>query len=266
MVIVCYFIQIQFKRRKMDKSCKKIAIIGAGPVGLVTLKSLLESGHDVTAYDQQSSIGGLWYYQEDGVEEYAALPSDPRKYISGCYHSLIQNTSKLMTQFSDFPVPDSMPDILKHYEYFSYLQDYAKHFCLHDHIELNCTVVDLRHAPSSAASARDVRRWEVHFERGDGRKEMEIYDLVVVASSKFTCPSMPVYQGMEVFNSTLLHSVQIRRDDVFKNKRVLIAGGGFSGTEMVCNALNVNAKIYWVITGSDKDTISHNHWAFSRFL
>ena len=249
----------------MDMTCKKIAIIGAGPVGLVALKSFLERGHDVTAYEQQPSIGGLWNYQEDGVEEYATLPSDPHKYISGCYHSLIQNTSKLMTQFSDFPVPDSMPDILKHFEYFRYLQDYAKHFGLHDHIELNCTVIDVRQAPSSAASARDVRRWEVHFER-DGRSEMEIYDLVVVASSKFTRPSIPVYPGIEIFNNTLLHSMQIRRDDVFRNKRVLVAGGGFSGTEMVSNALNVNAEIYWAVTGSDKDMINHNHWAFSRFL
>ena len=244
---------------------KKIAIIGAGPVGLAALKSLLERGHDVTAFEQQSSIGGLWNYQEDGVEEYAALPSDPRQYLSGCYHSLIQNTSKLMTQFSDFPAPDSMPDIMKHFEYFRYLQDYAKHFCLQEHIKLNCTVIDLRHAPSSAASARDVRKWEVHFER-DGRSEMEIYDLVVVASGKFTHPSVPVYPGMDSFNGTVLHSMQIRRDDVFKNKRVLIAGGGFSGTEMVCNALNADAEIYWAVTGSDKKTINHNHWAFSRFL
>ena len=249
----------------MDMACKKVAIIGAGPVGLAAIKNFLEAGHDVTAYEQQSSIGGLWNYQEDNAKEYATLPDDPRKYISGCYHSLIQNTSKIMTQFSDFPVPDSMPDILRHSEYLRYLQDYAKHFCLHDHIELNCTVIDLRHAPSSAASARDVRRWEVHFER-DGRSEMETYDLVVVASSKFTHPLMPVYQGMEIFNNALLHSMQIRRDDVFKNKRVLVAGGGFSGTEMVCNALNVNAEIYWAVTGSDRDTIDHNHWAFSRFL
>jgi dimethylaniline monooxygenase (N-oxide forming) len=249
----------------MDTACKKIAIIGAGPVGLAAVKSFMERGHNVTAYEQQSSIGGLWNYQDDDVKEYAILPNDPRKYISGCYHSLIQNTSKLMTQFSDFPVPDSMPDILRHFEYFRYLQDYAKHFCLHDHIELNCTVIDLRQAPSSAASARDALRWEVHFER-DGRSEMEIYDLVVVASSKFTRPSIPVYRGMEIFNNALLHSMQIRRDNVFKNKRVLVAGGGFSGTEMVCNALNANADIYWAVTGSDKGTIDHNHWAFSRFL
>ena len=248
----------------MEVTCKKIAVIGAGPVGLAALKNLLERGHDVTAYEQQSSIGGLWNYQEDGHKEYATLSTDPRKYTSACYYSLIQNTSKLMTQFSDFPVPDSMPDILKHFEYFRYLQDYTKHFRLHDHIKLNSSVIDLRRAASSGASARDVRRWEVYYE-SDGRSEMEIYDLVVVASGKFTRPSMPVYSGMETFDNTVLHSMQIRRDDVFKNKRVLIAGGGFSGTEMVCNALNANAQIYWTFTGSAKN-VDHNHWAFSRFL
>ena len=244
---------------------KKIAVIGAGPVGLVALKSFLEQGHDVTAYEQQSSIGGLWNYQEDDSDgHYVSLPTDPRRYLSGCYYSLIQNTSKLMTQFSDFPVPASMPTILRHFEYFRYLQDYAKHFNLNEHIKLGATVTDLQHAATSAASARNIRRWEVHYE-SEGRNKIDTYDLVIVASGKFTHPSMPVYTGLDSFKSTVLHSVQVRRDDVFKNKRVLIVGGGFSGAEMIRNALNGHAQsICWTVSGSLQNT-DHNHWVFSRF-
>ena len=253
----------------MDVTCKRIAVIGAGPVGLTTIKNLLERGHNVTGYEKQSSIGGLWNYQEcNGDEEYAALSIDPLVYTSGCYYSLIQNTSKIMSQFSDFPAADSLPEVLKHYQYLKYLQDYAKHFSLYDQIKFNCTITNLCLTPESAASARHVRQWEVHYvykgANGHEQNGMEIYDLVVVASGKFSCPKVPIYSGMESFKKPVMHSVQIRRDNVFQNKRVLIAGGGFSGAEMVCNALNVYAQIYWAVTGTAKSEVDHNHWAYSR--
>ena len=243
---------------------KNIAVIGAGPVGLVALKCLLEQGHDATAYEQQSSIGGLWNYQEEKNKMYVTLPSKPHEYVSGCYYSLIQNTSKIMTQFSDFPAPDSMPQILTHSDYYQYLQDYAKQFCLHEHVKLNTTVTELCHAANSAAVANKCQ-WKVRYV-SRGQTETKIHDLVVVATGKLTCPLIPVYPGMDEFRNTVLHSMQICRDEIFKNKRVLIAGGGFSGTEMICNALNGCAKsVYWTLTGSTKNT-DHNHWAFSRLL
>lgn len=244
---------------------KNIAVIGAGPVGLVALKCLLEQGHDVIAYEQQSSIGGLWNYQEEKDQLHVTLPSKPLKYVSGCYYSLIQNTSKIMTQFSDFPAPDSMPEILTHSDYYQYLQDYAKQFHLHEHVKLNTTVTELCHAANSAAAVANKRQWKVCCVSG-GQNETKIHDLVVIATGKLNQPLIPNYPGMEGFRNTMLHSMQIRRDEIFKNKRVLIAGGGFSGTEMICNALNGNAKsIYWTLTGSTKN-IDHNHWAFSRLL
>ena len=255
----------------MYATCKKIAVIGAGPVGLTTVKNLLERGHSVTAYEKQSSIGGLWNYQGcDSDEEYATLSGNPQEYTSGCYYSLIQNTSKIMSQFSDFPASDSLPEVLKHFQYLKYLQDYAEHFSLYGHIKLNCTITDLCPAPVSAASAHHVRQWEVHYvyKDNDGHEQigMEIYDLVVIATGKFSHPKIPILEsGVEIFKKPVLHSIQIRRDNVFQNRRVLIAGGGFSGTEMVCNALNVCAEIYWAVTGMVNSEIDHNHWAYSRF-
>ena len=244
-------------------SYKNIAVIGAGPVGLVALKSLLEEGHDVTVYEQQASIGGLWNYQEESGKNYVPMPADSRQYLSGCYHSLVQNTSRLMTQFSDFPASDLMPTVMKHSDYYRYLQDYAENFGLKDHVKLNSTVTRLLHAASSEAAARSIRQWEVHYER-EGRNEMEVYDLVVVASGKMPRPLVPTYPGQDIFENTMIHSAQVRRDELFENKRVLIAGGGFSGAEMIRNALNGKAKnIYWTVSSSTKNT-DHNHWMFGR--
>ena len=39
-----------------------VAVIGAGPAGLVALKNLLEEGFEATAFDKNSYVGGLWHY------------------------------------------------------------------------------------------------------------------------------------------------------------------------------------------------------------
>ena len=42
---------------------KRVAVIGCGVAGLVSIKTLLEDGHNVIAYERQSDIGGLWNYK-----------------------------------------------------------------------------------------------------------------------------------------------------------------------------------------------------------
>ena len=83
-----------------------VAIIGAGVSGLVTAKICLEeSTHEctitVTVFEQTSHIGGLWRFRTE-VE-----PG-----IGSCMAFTIVNSSKEMTAFSDFPVPESYPNFM----------------------------------------------------------------------------------------------------------------------------------------------------------
>ena len=50
---------------------KKVAVIGCGVAGLASIKTLLEYGHDVIAYERQSDIGGLWNYKVRTPYSYA---------------------------------------------------------------------------------------------------------------------------------------------------------------------------------------------------
>jgi dimethylaniline monooxygenase (N-oxide forming) len=43
----------------------KIAVIGLGAAGLVALKNLKEEGFNVTGFERNSYIGGLWKYSEN---------------------------------------------------------------------------------------------------------------------------------------------------------------------------------------------------------
>ena len=47
----------------MTAVISKIAIIGAGPSGIVTAKALLAEGcfSEVVVYEQRETLGGAWY-------------------------------------------------------------------------------------------------------------------------------------------------------------------------------------------------------------
>lgn len=52
------------------------------------------------------------------------------------YPSVISNTSKEMSAFSDFPFPEDFPVFLPNAQLLDYLQRYAEHFSLREHIKL----------------------------------------------------------------------------------------------------------------------------------
>ncbi|VTJ92176.1 Hypothetical predicted protein, partial [Marmota monax] len=54
---------------------------------------------------------------------------------AGIYKSLTCNTSKEMTAFSDYPVPDHFPNYMHNSKMMEYLRMYARHFGLMQHIE-----------------------------------------------------------------------------------------------------------------------------------
>src|SRR5262249_3819531 len=69
-------------------TARRIAVIGAGPSGLATIKELLDEGHDPVCFERAAGIGGVFRFGEaDGrVWESCRLTSSP-----------------LLTSFSDFP-------------------------------------------------------------------------------------------------------------------------------------------------------------------
>lgn len=38
----------------------RVAVVGAGPLGLIATKNLAEEGFEVTAFERADSVGGLW--------------------------------------------------------------------------------------------------------------------------------------------------------------------------------------------------------------
>lgn len=54
-----------------EKPRLKIAIVGAGPSGLVSARHAASYGHNVTVYEQSDELGGVWVYTDRvGKNEY----------------------------------------------------------------------------------------------------------------------------------------------------------------------------------------------------
>jgi len=48
----------------MTSEPKRVAVIGAGPSGLVTVKELLEEGHIPTCFEPSAGLGGVFRFDE----------------------------------------------------------------------------------------------------------------------------------------------------------------------------------------------------------
>ena len=44
---------------------KKLCVIGAGTLGLITTKNFIEQGFDVVTYERNDYVGGLWRATKD---------------------------------------------------------------------------------------------------------------------------------------------------------------------------------------------------------
>ena len=72
-----------------------VCVIGAGASGLTAIKNLREHGFAVDCYERETSVGGAWNWRHDRSPVYAST------------HLI---SSRPLTEFPDFPMPDDWPD------------------------------------------------------------------------------------------------------------------------------------------------------------
>ena len=187
---------------------KRVAVVGAGPSGLVTVKELLDEGHAPTCFERADGIGGVFRFGEtDGV----------------VWESCRLTSSPLLTAFSDFPVPR---DALMHQpvgDYVAYLDRYCAAFDLYRHIRVRTTV--------EAVTRNPAGDWTVRV-RDDAGARDERFDAVALCSGLHQHPHLPRFPGQETYTGKILHGAQYRRPSQVAGKRVLIVGAGESGADV----------------------------------
>ncbi|KAM0270458.1 hypothetical protein ACHAQH_009399 [Verticillium albo-atrum] len=198
----------------------RVAIIGGGPSGLVTLKYLKQAQKffpgervEVKLFEAAPKIGGIFFHH---VYENAELVS-----------------SKFLTCFSDFRPRRDDPDFLSAERYVEYLEEYATEFALWPHIHLSTRVASVVRG--------DFSGHVVKYETAEGEVEWEC-DAVAVCSGLHDRPNIPDLKGVENV-PVVMHSEKFKHSDQFGvDKTVMVIGVGETSFDICALAINAPTK------------------------
>lgn len=187
---------------------KRIAIVGAGPCGLVALKEMLEAGHDAFICEHSATFGGVFA-------------------SAAIYTDLHLTISNWLMAFSDFPDPQRLCYASAE-DYMLYLENYVRHFGLNKYIRYNTEVF--------SASIADDGNWLLEVrQKSEGSVQIIQADALIVATGAHQEPKC-VPSRLEGFEGRMLHSSEydqkFKQSVADKRMRVLVVGGGESAADV----------------------------------
>jgi flavin-binding monooxygenase-like protein len=214
-------------------------VIGAGPAGLAVARALAERHLPYTHIERHTGPGGIWDIDNPG---------------SPMYESAHFISSRTLSGFGGWPMPDHFADYPSHQKILAYLRSFSDAYGLTDRIEFG---VEVRGVEKNADGS-----WTVA--RADGRES--VHGQVVVCTGAQWHPNVPDLPG--TFTGEVRHSAGYRSADELRGKRVLVVGAGNSGCDIACDAARSadHAVIsmrrgYWFIPkhvfGRPVDTLAH---------
>ena len=227
---------------------KRVCVIGAGPSGITAAKNLLDEGLEVVVFEAGTEVGGNWVFSE--------TPGH-----SSVFETTHIISSRTLSQYEDYPMPDHYPDYPSHRQLADYFQSYARHFGLYPHIRFRTCVESCERMADG--------RWALTISHA-GNLSQETFDALAVCNGHHWKPRMPVYPG--TFTGTFLHSREVKRFSMFRDKRVLVIGGGNSACDVAVECSRVAASVdmswrrgYWIVPkfmmGQPADVYSTRfHW------
>lgn len=187
-------------------SVLSVCVIGAGPAGLAVARALKERHVPYVHLERHTGAGGIWDINNPGTPMYESAHFISSKTVSG---------------FSGFPMPEHFADYPSHKQILSYLQDFAGSYGLSEHVEFGVEVTEV---------VRSSSGWQVT--RADGVTTE--HSAVVVCTGAQWHPYTPEISGN--YTGEVRHSNSYRDHSEFADKRVLVVGGGNSGCDIACDA------------------------------
>ena len=182
-----------------ERDMYECIVIGAGPAGIVAVKELLEAGVERTiCLEREQGIGGS---------------------IRAAYDELQLTTSTTFSMFSDFWVGDgSTKEFWTKDEAVDYWGRYAEHFGVNDKLRLGTEV---------ASVTRVDGHWQVESRAGEVFEARHL--VLAIGGNQF--PFHPAWKD-ELSHVEVEHSKFYRNAARFRGKRVVVVGGGESGSDI----------------------------------
>ncbi|RDJ20375.1 dimethylaniline monooxygenase [Bosea caraganae] len=188
---------------------RRIAIIGAGPAGLVAARWLARHGCKPVLFEAAARLGGQW--NPDGA-------------ASATWPGMRTNTSRTLSRFSDLDHDADVPLFPRREQMLSYLERYAEEFGL-----LPC----LRLSTRVTAIERSQEGWAIQYDGSEG-PAVETFAKIVLACGAEGVPLTPEIPGLDRFTGALgaIHSAQYHGADRYRGRSVLVAGCSISALEI----------------------------------
>lgn len=227
----------------------KIAIIGAGFAGLSSAKVLKLFGHEVTVFEKESDVGGVW----SASRRYPGLTTQNNK---GTYH------------FSDFPMPKSYPEFPSGEQVQAYLESYANHFGVTQHVRLNTEVL-------SANLDEQQGLWSVasHDVETDETQDEE-FEYLIVANGIFSEPFIPPFEGTAEYENAgghLCATSEFPGLEEARGKDVIVVGYGKSAcdialeiSEVASTTTVVARKLLWKMPRKIGNLVNYKYLMLTR--
>lgn len=187
-----------------------VIIVGGGQAALATAYFLRHTGLRFIILDSNSIPGGSWPHTWESLHLFSPAS----------WSSL---PGRMMPQTEDeYP---SRADIIK------YLTDYESHYQFD--IKRPVKVQAIEHASDGLI---------VHSNKGTWKTRT-----VVSATGTWSHPYIPNYSGRDIFKGEQVHSGYYQNPIPYKNKNVLVIGGGNSGAQILAE-LSTISNTTWVTT------------------
>ncbi|KAL2828479.1 hypothetical protein BDW59DRAFT_49826 [Aspergillus cavernicola] len=255
---------------------KKVAIIGAGPSGLVMAKTLLQNfppgTFDPIIFEKKHRIGGLWAVDyPDDVPRSSSSSSSSDHPTRGFVNPYMRtNVSRFSVAFSDLSWESvfdgcAIPMFPRAWQVRRYLEKYAEVYVPSRHIRLGCRIV---HAARHVDAGDSGGRWEVHWNsESDATIVKQKFDFAVVASGHFGTPHIPMLPGLDSFPNTV-HSSQLQNAEDIRRLlekspqegKLVVVGGSMSGVETAASLALHLSSLNFKPDSPDKSGHGYEVW------
>ncbi|GAB1317662.1 hypothetical protein MFIFM68171_07872 [Madurella fahalii] len=262
---------------------RRVAIVGAGISGVLSAAHLLAAGIEVVVFERNNAPGGVWVYNErtalspsypsiraseadlppmecEGDEAEFTLRYAPP---GPCYHNLKTNVPTPLMEVTLLDWPESTPLFAHNSIVRKYIEDLSTTTGVHRHTIYSARVQEVK---------KDGPGWEVtwimlqkksteieHTAVGITQSHqfpfifadqmmLKYFDAVVLATGHYHAPRVPNIAGLaqakKRYPTRIMHSKEYRVPDSFKDKKVLLIGGGVSSVDIANDISPLADTIY----------------------
>jgi hypothetical protein len=224
-------------------AAKSVAIVGAGPAGLIAARKLQAlTPFEFTIFEKSARVGGLW---------------DRESFI---HPEMMTNFCRFTATFSDFAwesvyLGRPAPVYPQAWMVEKYLQEYGK------------LIPDERYEFRTCVTSaeRDGQRWKISSVK-DGAEKTRYYDYLIVATGylqhpkKLRCDIDPSINTSSLFPVPILHSTDYRKLEQIvpltasaqeAPRTVLVIGGSHSGSDIASLIAHQASDARWGSSGNE---------------